>query len=144
MADAEHPLVRRKSKENIWFARDVKGIDKYLSAWPAHELTPEVLPTEQAVGAAMLAELDKLAETREGDLVIILLGGRGAQAMHQLLGERARKGSGHSPTGLAGKGPTLKTADWEVECEAQVRVRESELAPSGEIFKAGRRFARAR
>jgi 6-phosphogluconolactonase/glucosamine-6-phosphate isomerase/deaminase len=39
----------------------------------------------------MLAELDTLARTKDGDLVVILLGGRGAQALHRLLGQRARE-----------------------------------------------------
>lgn len=94
MVDTERPLVRRTSNENIWFARQVGANDDYLSSWSPRDLTPEVLPTEQAVGVAMLSQLEKLAESKDGDLVIILLGGRGAQAMHQLLGDRARKAAG--------------------------------------------------
>jgi 6-phosphogluconolactonase/glucosamine-6-phosphate isomerase/deaminase len=47
------------------------------------------LPSEEAVGVAMLEELRAVARAKEGDLVIILLGGRGAQALHRLLGRLA-------------------------------------------------------
>jgi 6-phosphogluconolactonase/glucosamine-6-phosphate isomerase/deaminase len=45
----------------------------------------------------MLEELESLGRTRKGDLAIILLGGRGAQAFHRLLGEKATAGD---PDGL--------------------------------------------
>jgi hypothetical protein len=45
----------------------------------------------------MLRQLDELATSKDGDLVIILLGGRGAQAMHRLLGERALNSNGRDP-----------------------------------------------
>jgi len=38
----------------------------------------------------MFEEIERAAEERDGDLVIILLGGRGAQALHKLLGAKAR------------------------------------------------------
>jgi 6-phosphogluconolactonase/glucosamine-6-phosphate isomerase/deaminase len=47
------------------------------------------MPSEEAVGAAMLEELEAAARAKDGDLVIILLGGRGAQALHRLLGRLA-------------------------------------------------------
>lgn len=53
-------------------------------------ITPEILPTEEEVGRAQLDELYHAAADRSGDLVIILLGGRGAQAMHRIIGELAR------------------------------------------------------
>lgn len=62
-----------------------------LARWSPKPLRPEVLPTELAVGQAMLDELEQLARGKDGDLVVILLGGRGAQALHRLLGERARQ-----------------------------------------------------
>ncbi|PYS76866.1 MAG: hypothetical protein DMF67_06385 [Acidobacteria bacterium] len=39
----------------------------------------------------MLEDLEEHARAKRGDLVIILLGGRGAQAMYRLLSEKARK-----------------------------------------------------
>ena len=94
MPDNQNPLVRRTSGENIWLARRDGAAEKELARWSPHELSREVLPSEQAVGEAMLAELETLARTKDGDLVVILLGGRGAQALHRLLGERAREARG--------------------------------------------------
>lgn len=54
-------------------------------------LEPRVLDSEEAVGQAMLEELRRaVAAKAEGEPVsIALLGGRGAQAMHRLLGKLA-------------------------------------------------------
>ena len=48
------------------------------------------MESEEAVGRAMLAEIETAAQSKAGDLTIILLGGRGAQAMHRLIGEQAK------------------------------------------------------
>jgi len=48
------------------------------------------MKSEEAVGRAMLAEIEAAARSKEGDLTIFLLGGRGAQAMHRLIGEQAK------------------------------------------------------
>jgi len=48
------------------------------------------MESEEAVGREMLAEIEAAARSKEGDLTIILLGGRGAQAMHRLIGEQAK------------------------------------------------------
>ena len=48
------------------------------------------MESEEAVGRAMLAEIETAAQSKAGDLTIILLGGRGAQAMHRLIGEKAK------------------------------------------------------
>lgn len=50
-----------------------------------HALEPEVLPDEDAVGEAMLEEIRSLARNKPGKLVVILLGGRGGQALHRKL-----------------------------------------------------------
>lgn len=88
LSAAPGSLNRRTFKENIWFARNAPSTPGTPSA-PTFEIHPEVFETETAVGAAMLAELEAVAASKDGDIVIILLGGRGAQAMHRLLGERA-------------------------------------------------------
>lgn len=80
--------------ESIW----IEATDQFkLEDYPSHELTPVVLPTEEAVGQAMLAELEETARQKKGYINIALLGGRGGQALHRLLGERARQGD---PGGL--------------------------------------------
>lgn len=90
---ARGSLNRRTINENIWFARDTGVAGGALNA-PTFEIRPEVFESEVAVGAAMLAELDSVANSKQGDIVIILLGGRGAQGMHRLLGARAAESRG--------------------------------------------------
>ena len=80
-------IIRRVVGNNIWLSDGQADPNARL---PAHELNYEVMESEQAVGRAMLAEIEKAAQSKEGDLNIILLGGRGAQAMHRLIGEQAK------------------------------------------------------
>jgi 6-phosphogluconolactonase/glucosamine-6-phosphate isomerase/deaminase len=53
------------------------------------EFKYNVLDSEQAVGQAMFDELMDYAAEKSGDVVIVLLGGRGAQAMYRIIAERA-------------------------------------------------------
>ncbi|HEY2934142.1 MAG TPA: 6-phosphogluconolactonase [Acidobacteriota bacterium] len=80
-------LIRRTVRENMWLSRGGQAED--CGDLQVYSPAPEVLPTEEAVGQAMLQELRACAEQKTGDVVIALLGGRGAQAMHRLLGEAA-------------------------------------------------------
>lgn len=57
------------------------------------------METEEAVGRAMFEEIEAAASAKAGDLAIIILGGRGAQALHRRLGEMARRGDGDSLLG---------------------------------------------
>ena len=82
-------IRRREVGPNLWLDRPAED---QLARLATYELHPEIIESEEAVGRAMLAELESLASAKTGDLVIILLGGRGAQALHRLLGERARAG----------------------------------------------------
>jgi 6-phosphogluconolactonase/glucosamine-6-phosphate isomerase/deaminase len=79
-------IVRRVIGNNVWFGRT----DASDQERPARRLDIEVLETEEAVGRAQLEEIEQAARNKTGDLVIILLGGRGAQALYGLLGEMAR------------------------------------------------------
>lgn len=56
-------------------------------------IQPIILPDEEAVGLAMFNELKVTAESKEGDINIALLGGRGAQALHKYLGKLAKESS---------------------------------------------------
>jgi 6-phosphogluconolactonase/glucosamine-6-phosphate isomerase/deaminase len=82
-------IERHVVGSNVWLSR--AGEDE-RGRLAVHELKPDVLETEEAVGRAMLDEIKDAARRKEGDLVIILLGGRGAQALHRRLGELARTG----------------------------------------------------
>jgi 6-phosphogluconolactonase/glucosamine-6-phosphate isomerase/deaminase len=57
---------------------------------PVKDLAYEVMPSEEAVGRAMLEEITRAAEAKEGSLVVVLVGGRGGQALHRLLGQMAK------------------------------------------------------
>lgn len=82
------------TQENIW----IEGSQNLkLENYQPRTLDPQVFDSEEAVGRAMLAELEETARQKEGYINIALLGGRGGQALHRLLGERAAQGD---PGGL--------------------------------------------
>lgn len=89
----EH-LSRRVVDGNVWLGHESSANGDELAALPVHQIVPEILPDEEAVGQAMLQELETLAAAKDGDLVIIILGGRGGQALHRIWGEIARSSSG--------------------------------------------------
>ena len=80
-------LTRRQIDKNIWLG--VTENDLFSRLQP-HKLKYEILATEEAVGEAMFEELLKVAREKEGDIVFVLLGGRGAQALHKKLGALAK------------------------------------------------------
>lgn len=71
--------MRRVVGENVWLGRAGEA-GRNVHARP---LGYKVLESEDAVGLAQWEEIKRAAREREGDLVIILLGGRGAQAMYR-------------------------------------------------------------
>ena len=75
---------------NVWLSRSESTERIELGALMPRELNYEVLESEDAVGRAQLEELQKAARDKEGDLVILLLGGRGAQALYRILGQMAK------------------------------------------------------
>ncbi|HEV2705596.1 MAG TPA: 6-phosphogluconolactonase [Pyrinomonadaceae bacterium] len=81
------PITRRVVGSNVWLAHG-EGPDP-VAALQARELRYEILESEEAVGRAQLEELQRAAREKDGDVVIILLGGRGAQAMYRILGALA-------------------------------------------------------
>lgn len=72
----------------MWLSKG--GATDALSRLEARQLEYVIMPTEDAVGQAMLEEIESAAAARQGPLVIILLGGRGAQALHRRLGRAAQ------------------------------------------------------
>jgi len=81
-------IKRRTAGNNVWLGRP-ESAQRIASLGP-QELKYEVLDSEEAVGRAQLEEIERLAREKEGDLVIILLGGRGAQALYRIIGEMAK------------------------------------------------------
>jgi len=74
----------------VWLSHTVSVSAPSLADYEPRDLQYEVIPSEEEVGRAMLQEIEALAGSKEGDLVVIILGGRGAQALHRLLGEFAK------------------------------------------------------
>lgn len=94
-------ITRRVVGGNVWLGRPGAGdAGSAVAGLAVHELKPIIVDSEEAVGGEMLRELERVAAAKEGDVVMALLGGRGAQALHRLLGERARAGD---PGGLIGR-----------------------------------------
>lgn len=80
-------INRRTAGSNVW----LENPRAYgLPAAPRGDFPFKVLGSEEAVGRAMFAELAAYAQQKEGDIVIILLGGRGAQAMYGIIRELAQ------------------------------------------------------
>jgi 6-phosphogluconolactonase/glucosamine-6-phosphate isomerase/deaminase len=75
---------------NVWLSRSESTERIDLNSLTTGRLNYEVLASEQSVGRAQLEEIQKAAREKEGDLVILLLGGRGAQALHMILGQMAK------------------------------------------------------
>ena len=74
----------------MWLSRSESTERIDLNSLTTGRLNYEVLASEQSVGRAQLEEIQKAAREKEGDLVILLLGGRGAQALHKILGQLAK------------------------------------------------------
>ena len=80
-------------------SKRVSGDRTWISTGAPSEFQPanrkfefEVLENEPAVGQAMFDELVSYANSKEGNISIVLLGGRGAQAMYRIIAPRAESG----------------------------------------------------
>lgn len=82
-------INRRVAEDNVWLEYPGSG---RITADTSGKFDYTVLPNETAVGEAMFKELTDYAATTRGDIVMILLGGRGAQAMYRIIRERAAAG----------------------------------------------------
>ena len=80
---------RRPGGENVWIGRSHN--DGHIGA-TAGPFGYKVLQTEAEVGAAMFDDLVSYSKETEGDIVIVLLGGRGAQAMYRIIGKLSQTG----------------------------------------------------
>src|SRR5215813_10121350 len=79
---------RRSVGGNVWLAHDTPEIAANELA--VRDIAYEMLPSEEAVGRVMLDEIQQAAAAKDGPLVIVILGGRGGQALHRLLGAMAK------------------------------------------------------
>jgi len=86
-ATTQQSIRRRAVDGNVWLN---SGAEETVGSLPVSQLDYEVLESEEAVGRAQFSEIVQAAAGREGSLVIVLLGGRGAQALHRLLGQAAQ------------------------------------------------------
>jgi len=78
-------VSRRVSGSNIWLSHGHPD-SRYLGSLGTQSINYEILPSEDEVGRAMFDEIEAAAQARDGDVSIVLLGGRGAQALHRILG----------------------------------------------------------
>ncbi|WP_160153573.1 hypothetical protein [Microbulbifer sp. ALW1] len=79
-------ITRNEEAGNVWLAQATAQNADVTD----HGIAPTILDSEAEVGQAMLNELLETAAAKEADINIALLGGRGAQALHRLLGELAK------------------------------------------------------
>jgi 6-phosphogluconolactonase/glucosamine-6-phosphate isomerase/deaminase len=76
-------LDRRVAGNNIWLG--FPAAEQVGPTVRRSEFSYSVLETEEAVGRAMFDELVAYANETPGDITIVLLGGRGGQAMYRLI-----------------------------------------------------------
>jgi 6-phosphogluconolactonase/glucosamine-6-phosphate isomerase/deaminase len=80
-------ITPRSQGNNLWLeVSDVWMPDGRVEAPFAYE----VIESEDKVGQKMFDELIKYSETKTGNIVIVLLGGRGAQAMYRIINGLAK------------------------------------------------------
>lgn len=81
-------ITSRSVGDNLWLGRRLAVGPEALP--PVAPYGYEVLPDEEAVGRAQLEELLQIASESSDDIAVILLGGRGAQALYRILGGAAQ------------------------------------------------------
>ena len=81
-------INRRVAGNNIWLSYRCAEIVE--SAPDRTIFKYEVFENEAAVGQAMFDELLAYSKEKSGDIVIVLLGGRGAQAMYKIINELSK------------------------------------------------------
>jgi 6-phosphogluconolactonase/glucosamine-6-phosphate isomerase/deaminase len=85
-AETASQITNRTIGNNTW----LKAANYRLSDFTSHDIVPDILPTEEAIGQAMFEEIVSAVAGKDGDVTIAILGGRGGQALHKLLGEKAK------------------------------------------------------
>ncbi|MEK6336226.1 MAG: 6-phosphogluconolactonase [Acidobacteriota bacterium] len=82
--------MNRPSAADGFWVRGKAAANGDPSAFKPNVITPEIFESEETVGLAQLEEIQRAAAEKTGDVVIILLGGRGAQALYRLVGRMAQ------------------------------------------------------
>jgi 6-phosphogluconolactonase/glucosamine-6-phosphate isomerase/deaminase len=77
--------TRRIFNDAVW----LESPQSELPALRSQEYSYQVFENENEVGSAMFNELRTYAGSHPGDITIVLLGGRGAQAMYRIIAEKA-------------------------------------------------------
>ena len=88
-APLQQPTNHRSIGGRFWVRSSKSAAENNPSKLKAYPITPEVFESEEEIGRVQLDEIQQAAAGKDGDLVIILLGGRGAQAMYRLVGQMA-------------------------------------------------------
>ncbi len=84
---AKKNINHRIAGKNTWLGYRADGA-KITPGLSAFEY--KVLPTEDAVGQSMFDELIAYSKEKTGDITILLLGGRGAQAMYKIISQLSK------------------------------------------------------
>ena len=80
-------IGRRVQESNVWLEQASRPAP---TGQDAGRYSFNIIETEDAVGQEMFDELVKYAGAKSGDIVIVLLGGRGAQAMYRIISDLAK------------------------------------------------------
>lgn len=89
-ASVQQPTDHRSTNVRFWVRSRKSGPGDEPSSLKTYRIRPEIFESEEEIGRAQLDEIQRAGEGKDGDLVIILLGGRGAQAMYRLVGRMAQ------------------------------------------------------
>lgn len=76
-------INRRVTGNNLWLSLEGQASDPLTRT--VHPIRPEVVESEEAVARAQFEEIQSCASATDGDIVLVLLGGRGAQALYRLV-----------------------------------------------------------
>jgi 6-phosphogluconolactonase/glucosamine-6-phosphate isomerase/deaminase len=84
-------MSRRVIGDNLWLSLNDGETNQpdLVAQMLVQEIHPEVLETEEAVAQAQFDEIQKCAVGTAEDIVLVLLGGRGAQALYRLVRSQA-------------------------------------------------------
>lgn len=88
-ATSKQSIRHRTAGRNTWLSHQASE-NGYLATLPVRDIDYEVLPSEDAIGRAMLDEIERAAAAKDGSLVVVIVGGRGGQALHRQLGAMAK------------------------------------------------------